>query len=89
MGARVFVSGNLPPNLDEYRNPAFQQADLSLMKNFPFGSRYLQIRAEAQNVLDIRGLGPYNAQIGNVNYGLITTAGNLPRQVQLSARFIF
>ena len=89
VGARVFVSGNLPPNLDEYRNPAFHQADLSLMKNFPFGSRYLQFRAEAQNVLNIRGLGPYNAQIGNVNYGLITTAGNLPRQVQVSARFVF
>ncbi len=89
VGARVFVSGNLPPNLDEYRNPAYHQADLSLMKNFHFGSRYLQLRAEAQNVLDIRGLGPYNAQIGNVNYGLITTAGNLPRQVQMSARFVF
>lgn len=89
VGARVFVSGNLPPNLDEYRNPAFHQADLSLMKNFYIGSRYLQIRAEAQNVLDIRGLGPYNAQIGNVNYGLITTAGNQPRQVQISARFVF
>jgi len=90
VGARVFVSGNLPPNLDEYRNPAYHQADLSLMKNFRMGgARYLQIRAEAQNVLNIRGLGPYNAQIGNVNYGLITTAGNLPRQIQLSARFVF
>jgi Carboxypeptidase regulatory-like domain/TonB dependent receptor len=88
-GAAVFVSGNLPPNLDEYRNPSFHQADLSLMKNFRFGAKYLQVRAEAQNFLDIRGLGPYNAQIGNVNYGLITTAGNLPRQVQLSARFVF
>ena len=88
-GAAVFVSGNLPPNLDEYRNPAFHQTDLSLMKNFYFGAKYLQIRGEAQNVLNIRGLGPYNAQIGNVNYGLITTAGNLPRQIQISMRFIF
>ena len=89
VGAQVFVSGNLPPNQDEYRNPSFQQADLSVMKNFHFGSRYLQIRAEGQNVLNIRGFGPYNAQIGSANYGLITTAGNLPRQVQLSARFVF
>jgi hypothetical protein len=90
VGARVFVSGNLPPNLDEYRNPAFQQWDLSLMKNFPLGGvRYLQFRAEAQNVLNLRGLGPYNSQIGNVNYGLITTAGNIPRQIQLSARVMF
>ena len=59
------------------------------MKNFHFGSRYLQIRAEAQNAFDIRGYGPVQSQIGNVNYGLITTAGNQPRQVQLSARFVF
>jgi hypothetical protein len=88
-GAAVFVSGNLPPNQDEYRNPSFQQADLSVMKNFHFGANYLQIRAEAQNVFDIRGYGPVQSQIGNANYGLITTAGNLPRQVQLSARFVF
>jgi hypothetical protein len=88
-GAAVFVSGNLPPNQDQYRNPSFQQADLSVMKNFHFGSRYLQIRAEAQNFLNIRGYGPVQAQIGNANYGLITTAGNLPRQVQMSGRFVF
>jgi hypothetical protein len=88
-GAAVFVSGNLPPNRDEYRNPSFQQADLSIMKNFHFGARYLQIRAEAQNMLNLRGYGPVQGQIGNANYGLITTAGNLPRQVQMSARFVF
>ena len=59
------------------------------MKNFRFGAKYLQIRAEGQNFLNIRGYGPYNAQIGNANYGLITTAGNLPRQVQISLRFVF
>lgn len=88
-GAAVFVSGNLPPNQDEYRNPAFQQADLSVMKNFHFGSRYLQVRAEAQNFLNIRGYGPVQAQIGNINYGLITASGNIPRQVQMSVRFVF
>ena len=89
VGARVFVSGNLPPNQDGIRNPSFHQTDLSVMKNFNFGSRYLQIRAEAQNVLNLRGYGPVQAQIGNINYGLITTAGNLPRQVQMSARLVF
>ncbi|ODS59287.1 MAG: hypothetical protein ABS36_02225 [Acidobacteria bacterium SCN 69-37] len=90
VGARVFVSGDLPPNDDKYRNPSFNQVDLALMKNFTFGpSRYVQIRAEAQNVLNIRGFGNYVSQIGNVNYGLITSAGNGPRQIQLSARLVF
>ena len=91
-GAAVFVSGNLPPNLDEYRNPAFHQADLSLMKNFSFGSRYLQIRAEAQNVMDIRGLGPYNAQIGkrelraDHDRGQLATAGPALGAIRLLRR---
>jgi hypothetical protein len=90
VGARVFVSGNLPPNRDDLRNPEFHQWDLALMKNFPLGgARNIQVRAEAQNVFNIRGFGPYNSQIGNVNYGLITTAGNGPRQIQLSARLTF
>ena len=72
-----------------YRNPSFHQADISLMKNFHFGSRYVQFRAEAQNLFNVRGFGPVQAQIGNVNYGPITTAGNTPRQIQLSARFVF
>ncbi len=90
VGARIFVSGNLPPNDDTYRNPEYHQWDLSLMKNFAFGaSRFVQVRAEAQNLFNIRGFGPYNSQIGNANYGLITAAGNGPRQIQLSARVNF
>ena len=90
VGARVFVSGNLPPNDGAYRNPANHQWDLSLMKNFRFlESRVLQIRGEAQNAFNIRGFGPYNSQIGNVYYGLITAAGNQSRQIQLSARINF
>jgi len=90
VGARIFVSGDLPPNDDKYRNPEYNQWDLSLMKNFPFGaSRFVQIRAEAQNLFNIRGFGPYNSQIGNANYGLITSVGNGPRQIQLSARVNF
>ena len=84
------MSGDLPPNDDKYRNPEYHQWDLSLMKNFPFGgSRFVQIRAEAQNLFNIRGFGTYSSQIGNANYGLITAAGNGPRQIQLSARVNF
>ncbi len=92
VGAQVFVSGNLPPNDDAYRNPSRHQWDLSLMKNFALGEargRYVQVRAEAQNAFNIRGFGNYQSQIGNANYGLITSAGNTARQIQLSARINF
>jgi hypothetical protein len=91
VGAQVFVSGTLPPNDDKYRNPERHQVDLSLSKNFALGEkgRFFQIRAEAQNAFNIRGFGNYQSQIGNANYGLITSAGNSPRQIQLSGRINF
>ena len=88
--AQSFVSGNLPPNDPAYRNPSFYQMDISLMKNFYFmETRYVQFRAEAQNVFNIRGLGNIQSQIGNTYYGLITTAGNTERLIQLSLRVNF
>jgi hypothetical protein len=64
--------------------------DVSLQKNFRIREGiYFQFRAEGQNVLNICGFGPYNTSIGAPNYGLITTAGNVWRQIQLSARINF
>jgi len=89
--AQNFIAGNLPAVDPSLRNPSFTQTDLSLMKNFYITpeKRYVQIRAEAQNAFNIRGFGTYNNQLGNPYFGMITNAGNGPRQIQLSARFIF
>ena len=90
LGARSFISGDLPPNSNDYRNPGNYQMDISLMKNFKIReASYVQFRAEAQNAFNIRGFGAYNSQIGAVNYGLITAAGNVARQIQLSLRINF
>ncbi len=88
--AAAFVSGTLPPNRDDIRNPGNYTMDMSLMKNFRFKEgRYLQIRAEGQNAWNVRGLGSVQASVGTPTYGLITAAGNTPRQIQLSARINF
>jgi hypothetical protein len=90
VGAQAFISGNLPPTLSAYRNPGNYQMDMSLMKNFKLGeSRFLQIRGEAQNAWNVRGYGAFQTSIGNPDYGIIRSAGNDPRQIQLSARFGF
>ena len=89
--AQAFTYGTLPSNLSAIRNPSFYQTDLSIMKNFYLHSesRYLQIRAEGQNAFNIRGFGTYNSRVGDPQFGLITSAGNNPRAIQLSARIIF
>jgi hypothetical protein len=89
--AQNYTAGNLPAVDPSLRNPTFTQTDLSIMKNFYIHSekRYLQIRAEGQNAFNIRGYGTYNNTLGNAFFGEITSAGNNPRQIQMSARFIF
>jgi trimeric autotransporter adhesin len=88
--AAIFVLGDMQSNDDRYRQPSFNQVDLSLMKNFRITeSRYIQIRAEAQNAFNIRGFGTIDATVLSPTYGLITSAGNTERQIQLSARFNF
>src|SRR5579883_376487 len=89
-GAKSFVYGNLPPLDPNLRNPPFYQTDLSLMKNFNFTeARYLQFRIESANAFNIRGFGGYDSTIGDPAFGLITSAGNGPRNLQFSARIIF
>jgi len=88
----TFSYGTLPPVYANIRHPGNTNLDLSLMKKFPFtmeGNRYLQLRLEALNALNIRGLGPYNTTVGDANFGFITTAGNVERRAQVSARIIF
>jgi hypothetical protein len=89
---QMFTAGNMPVVDPSLRNPAFNQTDLSIMKNFYLGAdqkRYLQIRGEGQNAFNIRGFGTYNTTFGSPYFGLITNAGNSPRSIQMSARFIF
>jgi hypothetical protein len=88
----VFTYGTLPPVYYGIRHPGNVNWDLSVMKRFPFtkdGGRFLQLRLEAQNALNIRGLGHYGIQVGSIDFGRITSAGNVERRAQVSARIIF
>ncbi|MEO7143232.1 MAG: TonB-dependent receptor [Bryobacteraceae bacterium] len=90
--ASVFTYGTLPPIFSTLREPSAYSYDMSLMKAFPLapdGKRYLQFRMEGRNMLNIRGYGPYNTTIGTKYFGLITSAGQVPRAIEMSARIIF
>jgi hypothetical protein len=89
--AQPFTYGDLPTMYDAIRNPSFYQLNMALVKSFRLmgDGRFLQIRAEAENALNTRGYGDYNTKIGDEYFGLITSAGNSPRHIQLSARIVF
>ncbi|MGH9629368.1 MAG: hypothetical protein ACRD7E_13695, partial [Bryobacteraceae bacterium] len=63
--------------------------DLAIHKSFPITEqRRLQFRAEAFNATNTPQFGAPNTQVGNPNFGVITSAGR-PRNLQLALKFIF
>jgi hypothetical protein len=88
-----YVFGNSGRNI--LFGPGTKQFDFSAFKDFAFnesGSRRLQFRAEAFNVLNTPQFNNPNAQIGNPAAGTITGAGapllyqRTSRQVQLALK---
>jgi len=78
--------------------PGTKEFNFSLFKNFVFnesGSRHLQFRAEAFNVLNTPQFNNPNAQIGNPAAGTITSAGapllfqRTSREIQLALKLYF
>jgi hypothetical protein len=87
---QLLTYGNMGFVYPWIRNPGYFNYDASLMKRFNFTERsYLQLRVEAQNVFNIRGLGPYDTTFGDAHFGYITSAGNTPRIMQVSGRIVF
>lgn len=81
----------LPYTLDNFRNQPFQKFDAGLTKNFTLreGMR-LQVRVEAINAFNSVYLGN-GLQLGvtNAAFGRVSAQRNLPRDIQLGARFTF
>jgi hypothetical protein len=90
--ADFFTYGTLPSVYSGLRNPGIFNESISLLKRFNFGeTRYFQIRMEAKNVLNRRGLGNYHTNLNDDYFGLITDPGPNyeERRIQLSGRFVF
>lgn len=87
--------------LEDFRQPSRFSHDLSLMKRFRVfsESRYLQLRVEAENILNMRGFGDIDANPDSRTFGLITGPASSvgfgqglrfdARRLQVSARFVF
>ena len=81
----------LPYTLDNFRNQPFQKFDVGLTKNFRFNERMkLQVRVEAINALNSVYLGNgLQLAVTNAAFGRVSSQRNLPRDIQLGARFTF
>jgi hypothetical protein len=87
--------GNLGRNA--FRAPGISQIDLALAKEISFSERVkVRFRADVFNVLNRAQFGAPNADVSQVNFGVITTTissyatgRGTPREFQLSAKVSF
>jgi hypothetical protein len=88
----AFTYGTASRTLPDMRADGMNNLDFSLFKNNRFGheDRFnLQIRAEFFNVLNHVRFGNPGFQFGLATFGVVSAAGNSPRQVQLAAKLLF
>lgn len=82
---------SIPYTMNNFRNTPFQKFDAGLTKNFRFKeSMNLQVRVEAINALNWvyfynMGITPSSTSA----FGFATEQRNLPRDIQIAARFTF
>lgn len=82
---------NVPTTLDNLRNQAYLNVNLSLTKNFTLAEGLrVQFRVEALNAFNHPYFGSgINLDPNNAAFGFVTTQRNNPRDIQLGARFTF
>jgi len=70
-------------------SPDYRNWDFAVYKRFRFTeSKFLQFRFEAFNFTNTPHFGTPNGEVGNKNFGKITSAGG-PRNIQFGLKFIF
>ena len=75
------------PNL---RAAGINNLDASLLKQFAIREQmYFQLRLEAFNAVNHPVFAAPNTTATSTTFGQITAQGNLPRQIQLGARFVW
>ncbi len=85
-----FTYGNVSRTLPDVRGPRTSNLDLSLFKTFSLTeSARLQFRAEWFNATNTPIFGQPNTSFGAVNFGIINSQSNNPRQIQLALRMYF
>ncbi len=86
-----FQLGNIPSTYGNWFGPGFSQWDVALMKEFGLGkeSRRLQLRFEAQNVLNHMNASNPVSGVTSSGFGTIIIQSGNPRQAMVAAKLYF
>jgi hypothetical protein len=80
---------------DTFRGPGFQNYDIALIKDTPFGHRAgselgtLEFRAEFFNVFNIVNFGLPNNILRGTGFGVVSKTAGSSRQIQFSLKLIY
>ena len=88
----AFTYGNTGRTLPDTRHDGINNLDLGLFKNNKLGpdGRYnLQFRGELFNIANHVRFGYAGMSFGSPQFGVISSQGNTPRQIQLALKFLF
>ena len=85
-----FTYGNVGRLLPDVREPGITNFDFSALKRFPITERTnLEFRAEFFNLFNTPQFGRPNGTFGNVQFGVIGSQANSPRQIQFGLKLLF
>ncbi|MDZ4801579.1 MAG: carboxypeptidase-like regulatory domain-containing protein [Bryobacteraceae bacterium] len=86
----AFTFGNVSRTLPDVRGPAFNNIDVSLLKNTRIREGLqVQFRAEYFNVLNHANFWQPNSAFGSQQFGQLNTTTGLPRVGQLALKILF
>jgi hypothetical protein len=83
--------GDVGSTLQGVRGPGFSQWDFAVSKNFSLGaeSRYLQFRAEFENLFNHMNTANPDSTMSNRTFGMITGQSGNPRRIIMAAKLYF
>lgn len=82
--------GNGPAYYSNLRGPGLDSTDLSFFKEFKtVETLHVQFRAEAFNAFNHVQFGNPDTGVSDLNFGVITSQANSPRQIQFGLKLLF
>ena len=79
----------LPQRWDGLRSPTYTNLDMSFVKGFEIGRARAQFHVELYNALNDVFYNNPNLDPTSSNFGKVSSQNNLPRNIQIAAKFVF
>src|SRR5262249_42519473 len=88
-----YVFGNLPPVVGYWRSPSYKNEDISIIKRTTIAEgKWIMLTFDVRNAFNRHSVGAIDGGPGDKYFGVPGGGGgviNGPRNIQITARFVF